>query len=150
MLKRREEYNTYLTHVCKHHHNIKNQWKCKGTFSQNCGCYFYSWWKSQCWLKATYHFTGFSTLQLCLSDRFCFYIYTIKSIEIRKGTVMAESSKSPTVFMYIQALFSSVLHFSCLFIYLIHLPRFSFYKLLQCNENLVIRLTVCRSYVINL
>ena len=36
---RREECDTYLTHISRHQHSVEN---------------VYSWWKSQCWLKASY------------------------------------------------------------------------------------------------
>ena len=57
-LKWVEECETYLTHICRQKRSIeRSEWKRrKQELSANTiGCrkkYFYSWWKSQCWLKA--------------------------------------------------------------------------------------------------
>ena len=42
MLKTREECDTYLTHVCRHHCSVEDLVKRKGAFSQHC---FHQLWK---------------------------------------------------------------------------------------------------------
>ena len=61
MVKRREDCNTYLTHVCRHHYSGENPVKRWNIRSANtvafisCNC-FYRLWKPQRWLKAPLSF----------------------------------------------------------------------------------------------
>ena len=64
ILKRREESDTHLTHVCRHCRSKKSSMK----IDRIRIVYFFSWWKPQCWLTAPipYIFIELFLLQWCL------------------------------------------------------------------------------------
>ena len=67
--------NIYLTHVCEHHRSresLLKRWKYKELSANTVAfiscwwVYVYSWWKLQCWLKASYIFIfSLGSLRYC-------------------------------------------------------------------------------------